>query len=179
MSDENQIKLQMRQILASYDGRLPEGELAALLRQTKSGELHVAVRALVDALAHHQVAVTPGSRRVLVELLGHFGEPADSAEVLPAAEGAEDIGVREFAQRTRAVVERLAPRLKPEWSRSISKSDQAGEWGYAVTELAAALAIEQIEVTAVDRDELRTLVASLPASTEDVERLVIAEDREV
>lgn len=174
MSDEDQIKRLLRQTLAAFDGRLPEDELDVLLRQAEN-DSRAAARAFAATLERHRTPLTPANRRQLLSVLGSLGQPVGAIEALPAVAGAQDIDARQFRLRARAIVERLAPKLKPEWARMIAEFDRVGEWGLAVTDLASALAVQQVQVTVADRDELRVLIASLPASTEDVEQLNIAD----
>lgn len=171
--DEAQRTREARKLVAKFAEQVPEDELESVYRGACRGD-RTAIPALAEILVRERVAVTPEWRRRLVDFLRTVGAPVDGVQGLPEAETGDRRSVRELARQAHEAVSRLAPKLNPQWAKIISDADGAGEWRFAVTELAAMLAHQGIPVDESDRDDLRRLLIGLGESTEDVDRLRVA-----
>ena len=81
----------------------------------------------------------------------------------------------DWDELARDVVARLKPRIQAKWVPAIDSEIAGGEWAMAVEDLAGILADDQVPVTAADQADLLRLLVDLGDSTEDVDRLNVAE----
>ena len=176
--DESEFNRTARQIAARIAPRVPEDEFAPIWRRIRGGQAQGAVMPLVAILRRHSVALTVEELGILAGLLGELDESAQELEDLPQAPPSGKPNARELAGRTHAIIERLAPKLEARWAEIIRGAAGAGEWKFATTEMAAVLASSQIEVSVADRDDLRSLVADLGGSTEEVDRLNVGSTKD-
>jgi hypothetical protein len=169
--DETELSRQTRRVAAMLAERLPPEDVAPVWKAVRSGDNQRAASSLVTALIRRDVALSTEQRRVLGELLRGLGKSTLVLSKLPEELTAEPVDFHSLVSEFHEVVDRLASNLEPKWERIITDADRAGSWKFALTELAAILAAEQIAVSAVDRHRLTALLSSMGASTEDADRI--------
>jgi hypothetical protein len=77
----------------------------------------------------------------------------------------------EIARRASGLPQRFADRIPARTLEIIELMNGGGEYGELAVELAAALAVHQVPVTAAERDELRALLEAMDMPTDPIAEL--------